>query len=919
MKKILAVLICVLTMFSLFAVMATADTAKIEDDYVKENDVVFAALNGIKPFTEKLRRITELEDTAYWLAEYADAYNIKYVSFNGKMSSNATYGYDNYVIAQKKTITELYDANSVDTEWINEFLAVKDVGKILTDAGVPYGISIHLRDYYAIGFTRRNHVANQFVVDDFLGLEADVSAESYDTNNFATVVRENGKEYIVFQLEAYPRQAVIEWFNTTIQKHLDKRAFVFTTSFADAKGEMYTQYDPYLYNPNTAPSLGNFTLNTNMRTEGNPFDGESIWKHAIAKYDNIVMIMSANAEPVSGIVTKTFKNNNGYPVVSVVTNLIQGYDAIGALPVLIKFSEEDKTLDLRYAVPYYEADSGYVEESHVEIKLDSLALLPEPDPTSLIPKVPYQYNGANKKYINGYAGNLFKPSANMTRAEASTIFARLLVGSTTIPDGYTTRFSDVKESDWFYNAIAYMDTNNFYMSNTTDKYRPNDPITRAEFVELAYLASNLYATEKIEFNDVDDTHPYYDAIIAAAASGLVNGYEDSTFRPDGKITRAEVVTVINRMLSLVATKDTVYKEKLENSFSDISGHWAEYQILMSANDNVHGESFYNIDTSIFKENASSISIQNDLLKITINKKSGKVTEAVYIPTGENKLLASATPWFSYLTTRQGSTVSPNSVSLVDGRLKFTYRGGYEAYFIVNVYDNFFTFELDSDIPNDLGSIVFANINFDYVASYEHDSFRASNVAMTTTTDIPHAPGGYDKHFVSAIVSNNIPVTLMGAKVGIVFSTYETHRDILKEIMLEIDPEKGLVNKAGGPWALDNPELNEDYAITYGMYLNNMHETAKMAQEYDVEVLDLHQGGAFVQGDFNFTGARTPEEQKAGKFIDAKTFKERVTDVLREEYGIKLALHTYAAGIDDSARTILTNPKWQKQLITTDHK
>ena len=898
----------------LLAVIAFGETVPFEEDYIKGDEIVVASFNDISSFVTDRKNMEPLEEACFWLSDFAETYNIKYASFLGNLTSGANFSYYNEGPGAGKTNANMMEKINGDTEWISEYLAIKSAGAILTDKDIAYGLSLGIKDYYSNGMYRDNQVDKNFFVDDF-NANSDASyIESYDALNFATIVTSGKDSYIIFQLELFPRQAIIEWFNTTIQNHLDKRAFIFTTSFADATGEMYTQFDPMKYTRAKASELGilgNTTCGTNLVFIGNPFDGTSIWTHTAAKYDNVLMIMSSNAEPGKEIVTKSFTNNNGYEILSAVANLNKGYATVGAYPILIKFSEEEKTLDLRYAVPYYEGNGGYIKESVVQYKFPKLAPLPEPDPMSLLPKIPAQYNGYNTSYINGYAGNLFKPQANMTRAEASTIFARLLVGSTTLPTGNSTRFTDVKEGDWYYDAIAYLDTNNFYMNYDTETYTPNVPITRAEFVELAYFASDLYEKNEVKFKDVDESHKYYDAIMAGARAGLINGYEDNTFRPDATITRAEVVTIINRLLALVCTDETISEKSITNVFNDIEGHWAKNQILMASNSNVKSDALLNVDPTVFKESATAIEFGSDLFTVAVNKKNGKVQSIIYNATGENFLASSTTPWFTYANTRSGAALAPTKVEVVDGTLKFTYKGGYEAYFVIESFENYFSVELVSNVSQKLAGLTFGNLAFDYDSEY-----RAGGVCMDVKARMPHSPGGQKSTYAS--VHNDIPVDVMGAKLAIAFSESDIHRDILKEIVDDIDPERALTSKKGGPYTYDNPDIKGDYAIVYGVTADNVDEYIDAANTMSLDLLDLHQGANFVTGDFNFIGGRTTAEveadKKSGKltFIDGATYKERVSDKVHEA-GLQLALHTYSASVGTQALTILQDPKWQKQL------
>ena len=895
MKKLLTIFMTVFVLVTLLSVSAMAKTVPFSDDYVGENDIVFASINGVKSFIGDLMKPEEVEDACYWLADYADKYNIKFVGFLGRMSSGANFKYGQYCTTEGHTQDELFQASATDKELIREFRAVRNFGQILTDAEVPYGISLHKYDYYSEAFSRGNFVANEFTVDDFTGSNPKFTVDAFDANSFAVVVEEGDTKYIVYLLEAYPRLDVINWFNSTNAKHPDKRAFVFTNSFVDSEGNMYQQWDAQVYTILTAPNPGNSDLVEYMVLSGKPHDGTSIWKHAFSKHDNIVMVMSANANVGKDIVTSTFKNDRGYEMVSIVSNLIGGYEGSGAYPVLIKFSEENKTLDLRYAVPYADKVGGYIEESVVTVKLNKLAKLPDPDPVTLLPKIKPQANGDNTAYINGYAGNVFKPNANMTKAEASIIFARLLENSQTIPTGNTTRFADVKAGDWFYDAIAYLDTLGFYFTNTSDKYNPNVPITRAEFVELAYFASDIAASENITFKDVPADHKYYDAIIAAAAAGLVNGYEDKTFRPDATITRAEVVTIINRMLGLAATKDTISVPHLSNVFSDIKGHWAEYQVLMASNSKAKSENFFKIDPNLFEETPTSIIFENDYLRVKLGKKNGKVEDAIYVPTGESVFAPSATPWFTYAKSQTGATLEPTKLELVDGRLKFTYKGGAVAYFIIESHGGFFTVALDSNLPKNVLSLTFANIDFDYSPSEEPGSFRASLILMDTRVNHSSLPGGYKSIFYGT-VRTDLGVDTIGSKVGICFSTLENHRENLKRIVDIIDPNYGIMSNQGGAYAYDTPMLYGDYAIVQPSNIDTpekAEETAKLLQKHSFDQIDLHYSTGFIN-------------------IDTEGYKEKVTDIFHK-YGIKVMLHTYSSCLSLTAKDIISDPKWIKDI------
>lgn len=149
-------------------------------------------------------------------------------------------------------------------------------------------------------------------------------------------------------------------------------------------------------------------------------------------------------------------------------------------------------------------------------------------------------------YVNGYPDGSFGPNKYITREETTVIFYRLLTEASR--EKYATdvcAFSDVKPS-WSYEAIATM-SNAGIIKGDNGKFRPSDNITRAEFATIASrFLSGSYEGETL-FPDIVG-HWAEDAINSAAAAGWVKG-DNGKFRPNDKITRAEAVTLINRMLN----------------------------------------------------------------------------------------------------------------------------------------------------------------------------------------------------------------------------------------------------------------------------------------------------------------------------------------------------------------------------------
>ena len=153
-------------------------------------------------------------------------------------------------------------------------------------------------------------------------------------------------------------------------------------------------------------------------------------------------------------------------------------------------------------------------------------------------------------YIVGYSEDgTVRPNANITRAEVATIFFRLLTDEARDQFWSTSNnFSDIQPNDWYNNAVSTMVNMGIIQGYEDGTFRPNANITRAEFATIAarFLASG-YEVEDDLFTDIAN-HWARESINDAAMAGWINGYQDGTFRPDAAITRAEAVTLVNNVL-----------------------------------------------------------------------------------------------------------------------------------------------------------------------------------------------------------------------------------------------------------------------------------------------------------------------------------------------------------------------------------
>ena len=198
-------------------------------------------------------------------------------------------------------------------------------------------------------------------------------------------------------------------------------------------------------------------------------------------------------------------------------------------------------------------------------------------------KTPALNTTEHMQYMNGYTDGTFRPDATITRAEACKLLTGLLVEKSGGTD-YT--FIDVPADVWYTDAVNEMTGFSLVNGYTDGTFRPNATITRAEFVTiLTRFPHNDIGTEK-SFADVPATHWAYSAVQTALAQGWISANDaGSTFRPDDAITRAEVVTILNRVLGRSADAAMASSGEDIRVMPDVPDtHWAYLDMLEATTD-----------------------------------------------------------------------------------------------------------------------------------------------------------------------------------------------------------------------------------------------------------------------------------------------------------------------------------------------
>ena len=151
-------------------------------------------------------------------------------------------------------------------------------------------------------------------------------------------------------------------------------------------------------------------------------------------------------------------------------------------------------------------------------------------------------------YVVGYEDGLVKPEEPITRAEVSAIFFRILSEESRNEYWSTENsFSDTEKDDWYYNVVSTMANANIIHGYPDGTFLANNKITRAEFATIAARFDSGEYSGKDKFSDISG-HWASEYINRAAQKGWIAGYGDGTFRPDQYITRAEVMSLVNRVL-----------------------------------------------------------------------------------------------------------------------------------------------------------------------------------------------------------------------------------------------------------------------------------------------------------------------------------------------------------------------------------
>lgn len=196
-------------------------------------------------------------------------------------------------------------------------------------------------------------------------------------------------------------------------------------------------------------------------------------------------------------------------------------------------------------------------------------------------------------YIEGYEDETVRPEEKMTREEVAMIFYRLMTkDSREYYESYINDFDDVESGRWSNTAISTLTNAGILEGYEDNSFRPEDKIKRAELVKIAVSFEDVTGIEidinNTQFKDLDENIWYTKYILYAEQYGWLDGYDDGTFRPEISINRAEAIKVINKLLGRGITSEDKLIEGIITYTDNVDKtKWYYYEIIEASNSHIY--------------------------------------------------------------------------------------------------------------------------------------------------------------------------------------------------------------------------------------------------------------------------------------------------------------------------------------------
>lgn len=306
---------------------------------------------------------------------------------------------------------------------------------------------------------------------------------------------------------------------------------------------------------------------------------------------------------------------------------------------------------------------------------------------------------------------------------------------------------------------------------------------------------------------------------------------------------------------------------------------------------------------------NSIVLENNYAEITLSKKDSSV-EKILDKTTNKDIKGEDTYFFSFVDADKETLIIPTGLSLKGDVITVNSPKG-RLDVKVSAFDNYFVFELVSELPREIFKADIADTSFVWNAE-DRESVGIVGIAMTYWIDPnffpdgqPNASGGADKSIITSGKTKGTVYSHLknkNARLAIIVCPISEQRERIKEVCRTIDRNVGLVSEIGGAWGRDSRLNFGNYIIDSNSEKSYFNSVLDFYKAIGVDQIDYHQSEHTVrQGDFKFE-----------EYDCAADFKKNISDVL-EANGMSSGLHTYSHYIRYDCDALLADPRWQKDL------
>lgn len=235
-------------------------------------------------------------------------------------------------------------------------------------------------------------------------------------------------------------------------------------------------------------------------------------------------------------------------------------------------------IEHKYYITIDKKSSGKSSNDSATTPTPTVIPTKEPDAT---PAPTETVKPTNKPYMSGYEDGTYRPDNTITRAEVATILS-MLDDNYDENERYESASADVNPDAWYANYVNFASSRGYMSGYEDSTYRPDNTITRAEF---ASMVSRYIGIDPIDgenrFADIDSVPWCSQQINALSEAGIVSGYEDGLFKPSNYVTRAESASIINRALGKEIPENVL--DRIMCPYQDITAsHWAYIDTIIAS-------------------------------------------------------------------------------------------------------------------------------------------------------------------------------------------------------------------------------------------------------------------------------------------------------------------------------------------------